>query len=485
VRATLLEEPSLEFASGSRHQDPRFGIAQYGPVDLESPSAPRAITIGLIADQQGLSNLQEWLESCRDPIAPKSTDRPGLWPEFPGFASTRGFQSELVFDPRLQRPIAKRSIKELEALKPAARADRAADIYLRELETLVQEGRPDVVICQIPDALEDIDTPPVVVADGPSETGAVGHAEENRPVAFHDLLKARAMKLRVPLQLIRAGTYDPSKVRKQKRRTWKRRGRQDDATIAWNFFTALYYKAGGTPWRMVRAASDLEVCFVGVSFFRTPNSDTPATSFAQIYNQRGDGVVVRGGPAQRSTRDRQLHLSREDAYEALKQALMAYRAEHRHLPARIIVHKTSVFDAEEHEGMSKAAEDLGLDCCELVWITNPTTRLFRDGYHPPRRGTLLEVAPDHGVLYTRGSVEWYGTYPGMYVPKPIALRASHIERRLSDVAQEVMALTKMNWNSTRFDGRLPVSMRTARHVADIIKHLPANAPVEPMYAYYM
>jgi hypothetical protein len=91
----------------------------------------------------------------------------------------------------------------------------------------------------------------------------------------------------VPLQLIRAGTYDPSKVRKQKRRTWKRRGRQDDATIAWNFFTALYYKAGGTPWRMVRAASDLEVCFVGVSFFRTPNSDTPATSFAQIYNQRG------------------------------------------------------------------------------------------------------------------------------------------------------------------------------------------------------
>jgi hypothetical protein len=42
----------------------------------------------------------------------------------------------------------------------------------------------------------------------------------------------------------------------------------------------------------------------------------------------------------------------------------------------------------------------------------------------------------------------------------------------------------MNWNSTRFDGRLPVTIRTARQVADI-KHLPDDAYVEPTYAYYM
>ena len=135
--------------------------------------------------------------------------------------------------------------------------------------------------------------------------------------------------------------------------------------------------------------------------------------------------------------------------------------------------------------MLRAADELGLDSCELVWITNPTTRLYRNGYHPPRRGTLLELAADHGVLYTRGSVEWYGTYPGMYVPRPIALRAAYIERSLSEVAEEVLALSKMNWNSTRFDGRLPVSLRTARHVADIIKHLPPEGYVEPTYAYYM
>ena len=43
----------------------------------------------------------------------------------------------------------------------------------------------------------------------------------------------------------------------------------------------------------------------------------------------------------------------------------------------------------------------------------------------------------------------------------------------------------MNWNSTRFDGRLPVTLRTARQVADIIKHLPADAHIEPGYENYM
>lgn len=122
---------------------------------------------------------------------------------------------------------------------------------------------------------------------------------------------------------------------------------------------------------------------------------------------------------------------------------------------------------------------------QTVWLTNPTTRLYRNGYHPPLRGTYLELASDHSVLYTRGSTEWYETYAGLYVPRPIALRAASVERSLREVSEEVLALSKMNWNSTRFDGRLPVTLRTARQVADIIKHLTPDDSVEPNYGYYM
>ena len=42
---------------------------------------------------------------------------------------------------------------------------------------------------------------------------------------------------------------------------------QDEATRAWNFFCALYYKAGGTPWRMIRDQREFSATFMGVSFF--------------------------------------------------------------------------------------------------------------------------------------------------------------------------------------------------------------------------
>jgi hypothetical protein len=48
-----------------------------------------------------------------------------------------------------------------------------------------------------------------------------------------------------------------------------------------------------------------------------------------------------------------------------------------------------------------------------------------------------------------------------------------------------MALSKMNWNSTQFDGQLPVSIRTARDVSDVIRRLPDGAPIEPRYSFYM
>lgn len=71
------------------------------------------------------------------------------------------------------------------------------------------------------------------------------------------------------------------------------------------------------------------------------------------------------------------------------------------------------------------------------------------------------------------------------MPTPIALRAHRCERSLHELAEEVLALSKMNWNSTQFDGRLPVSIRTARQVAEIVRRLRDDDPVEPRYSFYM
>jgi len=58
---------------------------------------------------------------------------------------------------------------------------------------------------------------------------------------FHDLLKARTLALRQPIQIIRRSTWDEAKL------PTDRRSRQDEATRAWNLHVAMYYKAGGVP----------------------------------------------------------------------------------------------------------------------------------------------------------------------------------------------------------------------------------------------
>lgn len=155
--------------------------------------------------------------------------------------------------------------------------------------------------------------------------------------------------------------------------------------------TALYYKAGGVPWRMTRHVQALTTCYVGVAFYRSADNETLQTSVAQVCNERGDGVIVRGTRATQSKDDRQPHLTGNDAKDLLEQSSARYRGEHRTAPARVMLHKTS-FTPEELEGFRAAGEADRLDLLELVWIPrDDSARLLRQGEQTTLRVTLLSL----------------------------------------------------------------------------------------------
>ena len=79
-------------------------------------------------------------------------------------------------------------------------------------------------------------------------------------IDFHDMLKAKALSLGVPIQMLRPSTFDRSLKSKEKDDFAKSRSLQDEATCAWNFFVALYYKAGGYSWRLVRDQTQPKSC---------------------------------------------------------------------------------------------------------------------------------------------------------------------------------------------------------------------------------
>ena len=381
MKITVLDEPPLEFSGGARHIDPRHGIADYGPADA-TDAAVRDIRVGFIGTPAAIDGLKRWLDRCREPIAAKESRLGHLFVPFPGFDPGVGYRSTLTFDGRLERPIRERALKRLADLHPQTAVKEAVDLYTAELETLNEEPNCDVVLIARPDDLPEREEP----APTP-ETGRKAAPLPPLAADFRALLKAASLRGKHPIQVLRRTTWDPSfqPPREPKRRI------QDEATRAWNLHTAIYYKAGGVPWRLPRQAADLSTCYVGVTFYRSGDDPTTLqTSVAQVFNQRGDGVIVRGAPAKVSQADKQPHLSRRDAHALLADALSKYRSEHRHFPARLVVHKTSDYTPDEIAGFQSAADDTDLDVLELIWLPgDDRLRLFRHAPNPPLRGTLF------------------------------------------------------------------------------------------------
>ena len=53
------------------------------------------------------------------------------------------------------------------------------------------------------------------------------------------------------------------------------------------------------------------------------------------------------------------------------------------------------------------------------------------------------------------------------------------------IAAEILALTKMNWNNTQLDNAMPITIKAARQVGEILKYVPDDAYLESNYCYYM
>jgi hypothetical protein len=469
MRAELLEEPELQFGSG-RHVDPRFGLLELGPADGDAAAAPRTISVGVVGSEETIDGVIKWLTRCRKPIPGWADARqPNLYPPFPGFVHGVGFDCELLFDQRHQRPISGRVLRDLRNIKERAERVRAvADVFVDEIGVLAERALPQVVI-----AAPSIEMLQVVA-------GADGGGGQPQ---LHDVLKARAMVHPVPLQYVRPTTYDKSKLRKQNEVTERPSQPQDEATRAWNLHTALYYKAGGYPWALAREPSDLQTCFIGISFYWDRN-EVLATSLAQVFNERGEGVIVRGGPAKLSKVDRTPYLPRDDAEALLREALAQYRGEHRHLPARVVVHKTSRFIETEVEGFGAAADAADIDTLELVAIGDSSTRFFTPRTSPPFRGTHIVLDDRSQLLYTTGIIPFYETYPGPYVPTPLSITLESSDgRRRHGI--ELLALTKLNWNHSRLDGHDPITTHAARKIGSILKHVEGDGQIGNRYAFYM
>jgi hypothetical protein len=469
MKLTTLAEPLLEFGTGT-HICPRTGIEHLGVYDQRDELRRTELRIGVVGRGEGVDLLDEWLERCRNGIERKKESQLlNLFRGFGGINQSYGFLTRLINSPHYTRTLKKSEVSGVVKLASRAeRVDRAVELYYEQICFLAENRSVDVIVCVMPNEMFDSIT--TSVSDDDSEESELEHN-------FRRTLKAKCMHLGTPLQLVREKTILITK---------QSGDQQDRATKAWNFCTALYYKGNRTvPWRLLEDTAKLRSCYIGVGFYKSRDGETVSSSLAQVFDELGHGIILRGTPVSIDKKNRHPYLNEDQAYELLRDALDEYGRALEHMPARIVIHKSSHFRESERKGFLRALNEKSIRSKDFVAITDTEIRLFGDKDYPPKRGTLLTISETEGVLYTRGTVDFYKTYPGLYVPNPVRVTVYEQDSSLESLCDEILGLTKMNWNNTQMDGRLPITLECARKIGDIMKYVSPTEKPQVSYSFYM
>jgi hypothetical protein len=475
----VFDEPMLEFGDGGQHCDPRQGLREHGPLQ---PRSGDVIRVGVIGTDDTVAGFTEFLGETGRGIESGNKQLINLNPDFPGLGNQNPFRCKFEVPDGATATISRRQVNEITSIGRHDEAVRhAVELVTSQLSALVEgSAKPDVIVLALPIPLVE-----KLVNAKSEEEDSDDDDDGGDMLNFRDLLKAKTLHLPVPTQIVWPDTWDDAAKIPRKVKRDSNRQTQVKATRAWNLLNALFYKAGKVPWRLLPDQAEYRTSFLGIGFYRDIDGQQLWTSTAQMFDERGRGLILRGARAQTETRGRHPYLTAKDAEELVVQSITAYKAHHRHVPARLVVLKTSRFRPEEAEGIDAALGKSGIEMSDLVWVQESSPiAIFREGNYPVLRGTFVDLG-GKGLLYTRGSVPFYGTFPGLRVPRPLLLVPhENSDSKILTLAKDVLALTKVNWNTTQFDQKLPAPIKAAREVGRILKHVEFGTAVSSDFRRY-
>ena len=477
-------EPLLGFGYDQRLDDPRDGLFLFGPlIDARKPSKMR---IGVVGTLAGIESYRSWVKSINAHIAPVKPEAAHQI-AYPGFEAA--FRTEWAPDPVVEVAVSAEEISR--ALRISDRhiaIYEAVSIYEREIRELIRRDdyQVDVWFAVVPEEVYLLGRPMSKVRMSeripidsrfnarigrrfikqPSmfsedmEAAAVYQYEIN----FHHQLKARLLDTKAVVQIVRETSITPP----SDETSYATRRLQDEATIAWNLTTTSFFKAGGRPWKLADVRN--RVCYIGLVFKVDPSdpSGESACCGAQMFLDSGDGLVFKGALGRWYSRDtREFHLSKRTAAELLSVVLAEYRKIHDADPNELFIHAKTRLNSDEWAGFVEAAP--ATTNVVGVRITRSSdVKLYRPGSNPVIRGTALVMNPRRAYLWTAGYVPRLKTYAGREVPNPLSIEIVRGDADLRVVLADVMSLTKVNFNACIYADGLPVTLRFADAIGEIL-----------------
>src|SRR5271157_2742797 len=144
-----------------------------------------------------------------------------------------------------------------------------------------------------------------------------------------------------------------------------------------------------------------------------------------------------------------------------------YPLQHRLRSSNRCVARTLTFEPNEWQGFSDAAGT----ATSMVGVRireEKNLKLYRKGQNPVLRGLANIRGERSAYLWTRGWTPRIQTYPGREVPNPLVIDINKGDADINVVLKDILALTKLNYNTCIFGDGMPITLKFADAVGEIL-----------------
>ncbi|MDR1670929.1 MAG: hypothetical protein LBR57_00220 [Alistipes sp.] len=496
-----IEEPKILFAHNQKLEDPRDGLTLFGPIE---EGRPYGIMSGVVATKEGFRKFKEYIKSLQSPIYNKDNK---TRPFFPGFETA--FKSHWDTERILFKEISDSEIGQyLYYQDNHERTYKIVNLYKDKIVDAIknEDQKADIWFIIIPDEVYQYCRPQSTI---PQDNITVKrHMTRKRALEFthskslfddvnddaepfkydahfHNQFKSRLLQYEVPSQILRESTLDWRSYVKSNG-AYKRDFSKIEGHLAWSISTAAFFKAGGKPWKL----SDVRkgVCYIGLVYKQDEREKNArnACCAAQMFLDSGDGTVFRGavGPWY-NLKNREFHLDKKQAKALIGVAVKSYREKEGAYPQELFIHAKTRFNNAEWDGFVEAVPPE----TRLVGITIDTKKplkIYRpDSNYPVMRGLAYIQNEKSAFLWTKGYVPRLETSLAMEIPNPLFIEINKGESEISTVLADILALTKLNYNACVYGDGIPVTLRFADAIGEILTAGPKENLPPLAFKYYI
>lgn len=328
-------------------------------------------------------------------------------------------------------------------------AKELAENIIRQLDQL-SAAQVDVVLIYIPKEFEPL----------------TSFLDETENFDLHNFIKAYAVQKNIATQFIREKTLVSNL----------------DCQIMWALSLAIYVKSCRIPWIISGLQRDTAFAGIGYSINKSPTGTDVIVGCSHIYSADGQGLKYKLAKLNDVTFDRKRnpYLTEDEAYRLGLNIKELFYKSFSELPKRVVIHKRTPFRRDEINGLVKCLSSTGINDIELLEVNyEDNLRCFEydknfqaDGF-PVRRGLCFPLNSTAMLIYTHGiapsvrNPNFRYIQGGKTIPLPLKVVKHYGNGNMTQIATEILGLSKMNWNSFGLYSKLPCTIESSNEIARI------------------